>query len=91
MTTPKEIMDLLDAMRPPMPEGYEDWVYKDIPWCSAEYWNRFIDLLGPSNSKILVMSSRFIDGVEYLRGQMFISPQGMANIVKEIARLKETK
>lgn len=87
---PKALMAALDRMMPPMPEGYEDWEYRDTQsWLREDFWGQFLTLLGDGNYKVLAMSSRVMDGGRYNRGQFWISPRGMANLIAHNATIKD--
>lgn len=64
----------LDALMPPMPEGYQDWAYRDIQWMPRSRWVAFLDVVGRDNVRVLAFSQRGQEG----RGQCWISPAGIA-------------
>ena len=70
----------LKNLTPPPPPGYEDWVYRDVPWLREDFWSDFMNLLGVDNYLLIAGSRRTLDDGRYFRGQFFISPQGMENL-----------
>ena len=83
---------ILDAMpMPPMPEAYKDWTYRDMPsWLLVDFWDEFLAVMGEGNYKILIMSERKFPNDDRLfrRGQFWISPRGMANLIAHNAKNK---
>jgi len=62
---------------PPSPAGKEDWVYRDIPLVAKRYWHFLTkELLGEENYMFIAGTDRG----DSVRGQLFISPQGMKNL-----------
>lgn len=49
------------------------WAYRDVPWCSAEFWAKLWEVMGEGNYKMLARTQRGDD----TRGQALISPEGM--------------
>lgn len=80
----KSILNLMDSITPPPPEGKEDWIYKDIRWLTKEFQDKlFNEIIGNGNYLVLAISTRtFKDSGDerFFGGQYFISPQGMENI-----------
>lgn len=63
----------------------DGWVYRDIPSrLSYEFWDRFIDLLGEGNYRIMAVTT----GPDWKRGQFLISPEGMNNLATYNAKNK---
>lgn len=59
----------------------DGWVYRDLPtWLSMDMKARLFNTIGVENTVILAASERTIEGVKYWRGQLLISPVGMARI-----------
>ena len=54
----------------------DGWVYRDLPRMAPEWFQKLIDLIGEEN---IVWLSK-ADYGDAKRGQMLISPAGMANI-----------
>jgi hypothetical protein len=78
----------LDAM--PLPDGEpiigetiraDGWVYKDLPRMSYEYFDKFVAIVGDDNIKWLTMA----DYGNAKRGQLFISPEGIARIRNHVS------
>ena len=74
--------------------GTVGWAYKDVPRMSLEIWETFLAILGEGNYKILAVSSGAghyapkEDGSpgwegdeQWQRGQLLVSPEGMANAI----------
>lgn len=60
------------------------WVYRDTPGkFSFEIWDKFLSLIGEENYRILAMS----EGDDWKRGQLLISPDGLARLqeIKSVA------
>lgn len=60
---------------------HEDWVYRDTPKALKAVWDEFLSVIGEGNYKLLSEATykRKSDGVELCRGQLMISPEGIAN------------
>lgn len=56
----------------------EGWVYKDLPWMTAEALDLFLSILGRNNYIGLAVSIR--PGTGEKRGQILINPDGLANL-----------
>ena len=66
------------------PEDYrfgcpDGWVYKDTPKALESVWREFLAVLGEGNYKLLSEATYKRDGVVLCRGQLMISPKGIAN------------
>jgi len=57
----------------------DDWMYHDTRRALKAAWIEFLDILGEGNYKLLSEATYIRNGVELCRGQMMISPQGIAN------------
>jgi hypothetical protein len=76
---------------PPMPEGKEDWVYKDWPNMLEPLWRELFGIIGEGNFELLTEARRrWPDGTVTFRGQMLIAPTGVANMKARAALAKET-
>lgn len=60
----------------PSMAAYRTWHYRDLPRMTPELMETFIGVVGEENMKWLT----FADYGDSQRGQLLISPQGMANI-----------
>lgn len=59
----------------------ESWQYRDFPNMLPEYWELLETFIGKNEMKVWIMSERvWPDGVKTVRGQVFISPQGLENL-----------
>lgn len=73
--TREETAKAMDA-----PEG---WTYRDLPNMLPEFWTRLIDWIGVDEYKLLTFAERtWPDGMTTVRGQMLISPIGLANLAR---------
>ncbi len=84
--SPDRAQVALDAvMLPPMPPGYETWIYYDMRrgvQFNALEMQAWVDLLGGNNNiRTVALSKRLIEGVPHWRGQFFISPDGIARML----------
>ena len=66
------------------PEDYkfgcpDDWVYRDTQKALKSVWVKFLSVLGEGNYKLLSEATYKRDHVELCRGQLMISPKGIAN------------
>lgn len=57
--------------------GYPGWTYRDIPWVTPDVWDKFFDIAGQENCKIIITTRQ---GDDRCRGQVLISPVGMARL-----------
>ncbi|GEM_PF-4964373 len=84
-------MAFLDVLHPPMPAGYEDWEYFDMPrgqWLTKGGWDEMLAIFGPGNFKTLAYSTKpMATGELGYRGQFWISPRGKANCIAHTAAL----
>ncbi len=65
----------------------DGWQYFDPPGkYSPEAWNKMIDLLGEENVHALVMSRGRDRGGDWIRGQLLISPTGLARVTAALAK-----
>ena len=56
------------------------WIYYDPEVkFSPEYWDRFLEIIGEGNYEILVLS-QYNGPDPWKRGQLMISPEGVANL-----------
>lgn len=79
-----------EAFRPPMPEGKEHLVYRDIPWCSATIFEWMMKELEPYELEILAVSRReAIDGTPVMRGQIWVNQDGLNALPEALERDKE--
>ena len=51
------------------------WQYRDIPWCTPAVWDEFLEIAGEGNYHVLARTTMPGRGK---RGQVLISPEGMA-------------
>lgn len=59
----------------------DGWVYRDWSRMLPEFWSELLAVIGPDNYKLLTQSTyRPPDGPVTMRGQMMISPDGVANL-----------
>ncbi len=65
--------------------GQPGWVYRSIPWCTRDAMNMLIDIIGEGNMQWLAMTTRNEDDV---RGQVLISPDGLANLTRHATAAK---
>lgn len=54
----------------------DGWIYRDLPRMSHEYFDKFVELVGEENIAWITLA----DYGFTKRGQLLISPTGMANI-----------
>lgn len=57
----------------------DGWKYKDFEKMPAEDWEQLLALYGDGNFRLITSASYKKDGQVLKRGQMFVSPQGLAN------------
>lgn len=55
----------------------DGWFYRDLPQMAPEYFNDLLDLIGADNIAWITRAT-YPNG--YQRGQMLVSPDGMARI-----------
>lgn len=78
----KAMLEFLEEQRTPHPLEAEGWRYIDPPTkFSPEYWELFLSYFGgPEHYKVLAFSEGVLGGLPFARGQLLVSPQGMANM-----------
>ena len=92
MSEKKDILALLDMMRPPMPKEYADkgWTYLDPPSrFSPDMWQYFLSILGEGEYKIIAQSEGRDKFGHWQRGQLFVSPQARENMKAHLLAKKE--
>lgn len=63
--------------------GIPGWEYRDIPNMLPEYWQLLKDFTNEDEIYVWIRSERiWPDGTKTMRGQVFISPQGLENLAK---------
>lgn len=83
MTPPASIMGLPDS-----------WVYRDIPWMTFQELDILLKVIGEENFKFIATTRapRIMTGGEkqmMIRGQAFISPEGIERGVKQVEKNRE--
>lgn len=58
----------------------EDWVYRDIPWITDEFFHELIDIVGEDNIRIISGSTRSINGVTSRRCSCMLSPEAIERL-----------
>lgn len=66
----------------------DGWVYRDLPRASPAAWQELMDTTGPENVVVLVESRK---GDEWVRGQVLVSPAGIARCVAAAAEIDRKK
>lgn len=72
--------DLINMLHPPMPEGKEHLVYRDFPKMIKPLFDWFLEQLEPYELEVLTYAEYEHDGVKLARGQVFVHPDGLANL-----------
>ena len=83
MTPPPEIMEGIYKTIP------RDWVYKDMPKMSEEFYWRLLKAIGEGECKLLSQAKYPIDGGFLMRSQMMVSPQGIKNLIEYRAQMEK--
>ena len=86
----KDVQAVLDTL--PLPEGEpfagetlraDGWVCRDTPaLLSADMWELFLSIMGEENYRILAMTHLEKSDGDWYRGQFFISPTGIKNLME---------
>lgn len=82
-SVPNAFADLMLAEQEAMREatGLKDWHYRDLPQLAPEFFDQFIELCGKDNLRWITVAQRpWPDGSITKRGQVMISPDGMARL-----------
>ena len=61
----------------------DDWVYRDIPWCTDDVMREILEKVGEENYVAVAltrMPDRTDPSVTIARGQFLFGPQGIANL-----------
>lgn len=56
------------------------WYFRDIPWCTDEYWEMLMEVIIESNVQLIISTRKVQE--KLIRGQILINEQGMQNINK---------
>jgi hypothetical protein len=64
--------------------GVPDWTYRDLPWAPADFYPKFIEVVGEENFKFLAKTERANGD---WRGQILVSPEGMERILMRTKEL----
>ena len=72
--------DIISMPHPPMPEGKEHLVYRDLPKMALPFWEWMKDFLADYELEILTDASYIIKGQKVGRGQIFVHPDGLTAI-----------
>ncbi|MEX0598431.1 MAG: hypothetical protein WD512_18230 [Candidatus Paceibacterota bacterium] len=70
--------EMVKALTPPDLQN-EGWVYKDIPWTTIDNFNLLVTIIGEDNLVLIASSVKQSNDGDIIRGQFWISPQGIEN------------
>lgn len=58
----------------------DGWHYRDIPWCTDEYWQLLMEIIVESNVQLIICTRKLQE--KLIRGQILINEQGLKNLEK---------
>lgn len=68
--------------------GLPDWHYKDLPKMTPEILDKLVDAIGPDHIKWITKAEYKIEGKDFKRGQVMISPEGIENLKTFLAEFE---
>lgn len=67
----------------------DGWIYKDLPKMLPALWDELMGVIGEGNYRLLTMAEYRRGDQTLVRGQILISPSGIANIRAQTTARRE--
>lgn len=72
--------------------GLEGWHYRDLPNMTPDAWRKLEGIIGPKNVTRVTWAKRtWPDGATTERGQVMISPEGIANLTAHAEQSRKAR